>query len=194
MPSNLLIIFAKQPIAGRVKTRLGQDIGTVAATWWFRHQSARLMRRLSLNPRWQVMLAVSPDTAVTSAIWPAQFPRLAQGSGDLGERMAKALTRFRRPSIVVGTDIPGITPAHIERAFAALGSHDAVFGPAEDGGYWLIGLSGRRPAPQDFLRSVRWSSAHALSDSIATLPADWRITQIDTLRDVDTAADLAQLS
>jgi glycosyltransferase A (GT-A) superfamily protein (DUF2064 family) len=98
---------------------------------------------------------------------------------------------LRRPGpvCVIGGDIPGVTRAHVARAFTALRNHDAVFGPAEDGGYWLIGIAGRRPRP-GFLRGVRWSSEHALADSAATLPG-WRIAHVDRLRDVDSAADLA---
>ena len=70
----------------------------------------------------------------------------------------------------------------------ALATHDAVFGPAPDGGYWLIGL-GPRPAPPGFLKGVRWSGPHALTDSRATL-GDQRIAQLDLLADVDCAEDL----
>lgn len=183
-----LVIMLKEPRPGRVKTRLGRDIGAVSATWWFRHQTARLIRRLR-DPRWQLILAVTPDMAgAQSRVWPADLPRLPQGRGDLGARMGRLLRRGG-PVCVIGGDIPGVTPAHVARAFRALGDRDAVFGPAHDGGYWLIGLSGRRPAPPGFLHGVRWSSDHALTDSIATLPG-WRIAHVDRLRDVDTLADL----
>ena len=95
----------------------------------------------------------------------------------------------RGPACVIGADIPGIRPHHVATAFAALGDHDAVFGPAQDGGYWLIGL--RHPArqPAGFFRGVRWSTEQALADSVATLPGH-RIAQVATLRDVDRADDL----
>lgn len=193
-PRPTLVIMTKEPRPGRVKTRLAQGIGTIPATWWFRHQSARLIRSLR-DPRWWIVLAVAPDRAVRSPMFPADLPRLPQGGGDLGQRMARMLKAAAPygPVCLIGADIPGITPARIARALAALGSHDAVFGPATDGGYWLVGA--RHPArlPHGLFQGVRWSSEHALSDSVATLTG-WRIAQADTLQDVDTAADLRRTS
>ena len=195
MKRQTLVIMIKEPRPGRVKTRLGQGIGVIPATWWFRHQSARLIRSLC-DPRWQIVLAVAPDRAVTSRVWPADLPRLAQGGGDLGQRMKRMLKGVSSapahgPVCLIGADIPGVTRAHIARAFAALGHSDAVFGPATDGGYWLVGAKHPARLPQTLFQNVRWSSEHALADSIATLPG-WRIAQTDILNDVDTAADLRQ--
>ena len=180
----------KDPRPGRVKTRLARDIGPIAATWWVRHQTDRLLRRLR-DPRWDLVLAVAPDVAgLTSRAWPADLERIPQGPGDLGARMARVMrSRPPGPVCIVGGDIPGITRAHLASAFASLGRHDAVFGPAPDGGYWLIGLKRTRAIPATFLQDVRWSTKHALADSRATLPVS-RIGLVDTLRDVDTADDL----
>nr|WP_261368105.1 TIGR04282 family arsenosugar biosynthesis glycosyltransferase [Pseudosulfitobacter koreense] len=181
--------MVKEPRAGRVKTRLGRDIGMTAAAWWFRHQVRRLLRQ-TVDPRWATVLAVAPDRAgMTSRVWPAHLPRWPQGRGDLGDRMARMMARAGGPVCVIGADVPGITRAHIASAFAALGDHDAVFGPAEDGGYWLIGLRRARPLPRGLFQGVRWSTEHALADTCASLPG-LRIAQIETLRDVDTVADL----
>jgi rSAM/selenodomain-associated transferase 1 len=184
-----LVVMVKEPRAGRVKTRLGRDIGMIAAAWWFRHQLRRLLRRIG-DPRWEVVLAIAPDTAVNSRVWPAHLRRIPQGRGDLGQRMTRALHAAPRgPVCVIGADIPDITAVHISEAFRALGAHDAVFGPAFDGGYWLIGLRRGRALPPTLFAGVRWSSPHALADTIATL-ADHRIAYIARLRDVDTVADL----
>lgn len=187
-----LFIMVKEPHPGRVKTRLGRGIGMTAAAWWFRHQSSSLIRKLGRDPRWQTVLAVAPDReGLMSRVWPPHLPRWPQGTGDLGDRMGRI---FRRappgPVVIVGADIPGIAPALIARAFAALGDHDAVIGPAPDGGYWLIGLKrGARPVPSGIFDGVRWSSATALEDTRASL-GKAGITFIDTLRDVDRATDL----
>lgn len=180
----------KEPRPGRVKTRLGRDIGMIGAAWWFRHQVAGLLRRLD-DPRWHLVLAVSPDHAgLTSRAWPAHLPRIPQGPGDLGDRMGRILrTMPPGPVCIVGGDIPGLGPAHIDRAFGLLGAHDAVFGPAPDGGYWLVGMKRTAPPPATLFRNVRWSGEHALSDSIASLPGR-RIGLADRLADVDSAADL----
>src|SRR5699024_5098145 len=106
-----------------------------------RHQTARLLREVR-DPRWRLVLAVAPDrAALTSRAWPAHLPRIPQGRGDLGARMARILRRAGPgPVCVIGGDIPGVRCRYIAHAFKALGAHDAVFGPAPDGGYWLIGV------------------------------------------------------
>ena len=102
--------------------------------------------------------------------------------------MARALTAGPRgPVVLVGSDIPGIAAAHIARAFHALARNDLVFGPAADGGYWLIGTR-RRILPRDLFRGVRWSTAHALADTLARAPRHWRVAIVDILDDVDDAA------
>ena len=90
-----LIIMVKEPVPGRVKTRLGRDIGMTAAALWFRHQTRSLIRRLR-DRRWDIVLAVSPDRdGMASRFWPADIPRVPQGRGDLGVRMARLLARPR---------------------------------------------------------------------------------------------------
>jgi glycosyltransferase A (GT-A) superfamily protein (DUF2064 family) len=93
------------------------------------------------------------------------------------------------PVVIVGTDIPALRPAHIAKAFSCIGRHDAVFGPARDGGYWLVGLR-RRPRVVRAFGGVRWSSAYALADTLANIEG-LRIAYLATLSDVDDARDLA---
>ncbi len=93
------------------------------------------------------------------------------------------------PACVIGADIPGITAQHIAQAFQALGGNDAVFGPAPDGGYWLIGLKHPRRQPPSLFQGVRWSTGHALADTKCSLP-DYRIADLASLADVDEVADL----
>ena len=185
-----LVVMVKEPRPGRVKTRLARGIGPVAAAWWMRHQVARLLRRIR-DPRWEVRLAVSPDRALRSAVWPADLPRVAQGGGDLGARMGRILSRrgdpIGSPTLIIGSDIPGVTRAHIARAFRALASHDAVVGPAPDGGYWLVGI--RRAPPAGMFDGVRGATDHALADTLASIPS-LRVAVTDTLSDVDDPGDL----
>lgn len=189
-----LVVMLKEPVAGRVKTRLGQEIGMVEAAWWFRHQTAALLRRLD-DPRWKLWLSITPDrAAVKSRIWPSHLPTRPQGSGNLGDRMLGALNGpAHGPVCVIGGDIPGITPSAINRAFQALGNHEAVFGPATDGGFWLVGMKRTRALPSGMFDNVRWSTEYALTDSIASL-GKCRIALIDQLQDVDTLDDLKSLS
>ncbi|WP_208353953.1 TIGR04282 family arsenosugar biosynthesis glycosyltransferase [Pseudaestuariivita rosea] len=182
--------MVKEPQPGRVKTRLGRDIGMTAAAWWFRHQVSRLIRRLD-DPRWRIVLAVAPDhQGMVSRIWPSHLARIPQGLGDLGDRMGRVFrTLPPGPVAIIGADIPGIDKPHIARAFRSLGRNDAVFGPAPDGGYWLIGMKRIGAVPNTLFDGVRWSTEHAMADTIATL-GNARIGIIDTLRDVDHASDL----
>lgn len=184
-----LVIMLKVPHPGRVKTRLGRDIGMVAAAWWFRHQVRSLLRRIC-DPRWQVVLAVEPDVeGMQARVWPDPFTRWPQGGGTLGDRMLRMMRRAGGPVCVIGADVPGITRARVAEAFAALGRSDVVFGPAPDGGYWLIGAKlGARCRPA-MLDGVRWSTEHALADSVAALGVA-RVAFVETLADVDTVQDL----
>ncbi len=185
-----LIVMLKEPQPGRVKTRLGRDLGMVPAAWWFRHQVQRLLRTVD-DPRWQVVLAVSPDyRGLTSRVWPARFARIPQGRGNLGDRMRRAMRAARGPVCVIGADVPGISRAAIAEAFAALGTADAVFGPATDGGYWLVGVTG---VPAGLFDGVRWSTDTALADSVASLNGR-RVAFVRTLQDVDTVEDLRMTS
>jgi rSAM/selenodomain-associated transferase 1 len=182
--------MVKEPRPGRVKTRLGKGIGLVPAAWWFRHQTRRLLRRLE-DPRWTLILAVAPDAeGRASRVWPAHLPRIAQGSGDLGARMGRIFRGLPPGRVcVIGADIPGITPAHVAEAFRQLGPYDAVFGPSEDGGYWLIGLKRMAAVPPGLFEDVRWSSEYALADTKRSL-GQMAIAEVATLRDVDEARDL----
>lgn len=181
----------KEPRAGRVKTRLGREIGMTTAAWWFRHQTGKLIRELRSDPRWQLRLSVSPAPhALSSCAWPAGIPRDPQVSGDLGVRMRHVLKITPiGPVVLIGGDIPGITPAIIRDAFDKLGHNDCVFGPAEDGGFWLVGMRRLRPLPAGLFDGVRWSCADTLTDTLGTL-GNARVGFAATLRDVDTASDL----
>lgn len=97
--------------------------------------------------------------------------------------------RVRGPVCVIGADIPGINRQRIATAFASLGQNDAVFGPAPDGGYWLIGVKSGSKLGKSALNGVRWSTEHTLSDSRTALGFE-RVAFVDALADVDTADDL----
>ena len=189
-----LVIMAKTPQIGRVKTRLARDIGAVAAVRFFRGTAAGLIGRVAPDPRWRTVLALSPDRAVHQpGIWPDSLPRIAQGPGDLGARMGRLFRDLPSgPVVIIGADIPGIERRHIAQAFAALGRHDAVLGPAEDGGYWLVGLK-RRPRIADIFDGVRWSSEHALADTTRNIrERHMSLALLARLADIDTGLDYAR--
>ena len=189
-----LVAMAKAPRIGRVKTRLGRDIGHVWAWGFYRRMLRTVLRPLARDRRWTTWLIVSPDRALLQGrLWPVRTPRLTQGYGDLGDRMGRVMAIMPPgPVVIIGTDIPGIRTRHIEQAFQALGTHDVVFGPADDGGYWLVGLK-RRPALKNIFTRVRWSSEHTLADTRANLPAHWRVAELEVLTDVDDGGTYAAL-
>jgi hypothetical protein len=186
-PRRHLVIFAKAPALGRVKRRLAADIGALAALRFQREATSRLLRRVARDRRWRCWLALTPDRAAAGPhFWPIPCRRLAQGQGDLGRRMARPFDRLPRGEVVViGSDIPDITASLIAAAFRLLGGNDLVLGPARDGGFWLIG--GRR-LPRGLFAAVRWSSEHALADTLRNVPPRWRVARAATLDDVDDGA------
>ena len=186
-----LIVMAKQPRAGAVKRRLARGIGAVAATRFYRATLRHTLMRLAADARWRTYLAVAPDAALSETFWPSwpRVPRIAQAQGDLGARMQALFDGMAPgPVILVGSDIPGISPAHIAEAFRLLGQADAVFGSARDGGYWLVGFK-RSPGRLAPFHDVPWSTDRALAATCANLKGR-RIAFAATLGDVDTAEDL----
>ncbi len=185
-----VVIFLRAPRLGRVKTRLAADIGDLAALAFYRRISGSLVRRLARDRRWHCHLAITPDRDARR--WPRGRVAAAvrgQGGGDLGQRMARIFrTLPPGPALIVGSDVPALAPGHVAAAFRALGNHAAVFGPASDGGYWLVGLRRRPRLPAALFAGVRWSSAHALADTLAGLPRGLSVAFLETLEDVDDAA------
>jgi rSAM/selenodomain-associated transferase 1 len=180
MTKRAVIVFARLPRLGAGKKRLARDIGAVAALRFERLMLARTLRRLGRDRRWRLILALTPDRAARR-----RAGAMPQGQGDLGARMRRALAACQPgPTVLVGSDIPELTAAHIAEAFVRLGRHDVVFGPANDGGFWLVGC---RHRPPDF-GDVRWSSRHALADTLANLPKSLSVGFAARLDDIDDGA------
>jgi len=182
-----VIVFAKEPRLGRVKSRLARDIGAAKALRFYRGNLTWLHRRLAICPSWRVIWCVAPDSAVHARrAWPKGAAVAPQGRGDLGQRMARALTGVPAgPVVLIGSDIPGIDRVALKQALSLLGRNDAVFGPAEDGGYWLAGFKRVRALPYGLFRNVRWSGPQALADTLRTLPSGTRVGLAPVLADVD---------
>jgi len=191
-----LVIFVRRPQIGVGKRRLARGAGDLTAWRFQRVMLARLLRRLAPDPRWTTWLAVTPDTAARAPRWlpaagRASVTAFPQGPGDLGRRMARPMAALPPgPVVVVGSDVPGIGSDRVAAAFRALKACDAVLGPADDGGYWLVGLAPRARKRPPFDR-VRWSGPHALADTCANLHRDgWSWCTLAPLSDVDTVDDL----
>ncbi|MEQ1617283.1 MAG: TIGR04282 family arsenosugar biosynthesis glycosyltransferase [Terricaulis sp.] len=183
-----LIVMAKAPRVGVGKQRLARDIGKTEA-WRVNRALHAATLRAACDRRWRTLLCVTPDRAFSEAIevWPRRVARIAQGGGDLGARLARAMAG-KRTVAVIGTDCPQIGAGLIAAAFAALRRAPFALGPARDGGFWLLAArSGDRAARA--MAGVRWSTRHAANDVLANLGAA-QVAILPTLRDIDTGADL----
>lgn len=196
-----LIVFAKLPVAGRVKTRLAATVGEAAALDAHRRL---LAATLALAREAEVGLrelryddcGLPPDAparAALDALARAGWSVGPQRGPDLGARMREALegalAAGDRP-VLVGCDCPVLRPDDLAEAFDALASCDAVLAPAEDGGYALVGLA--RPLPGLF-EGVDWGTGSVLAATrrrLADAGARWH--ELRTVWDVDVAADLAR--
>lgn len=180
-------VFAKPPVAGEVKTRLSRGIGAARA--------ARLARAF-FHDTWATVRALpwarpilASTTADTSAFELASddVEVWLQGPGDLGERMERILARGLAEAglaLLIGADIPGLPPAHLEQARAVLGRNEAVLGRTEDGGFYVIGLS---RLPPGLLADLPWGSPDTLART------EERLTRAPSWFDVDETDDLARL-
>ena len=190
-----LVLFARAPQAGRVKRRLARDIGVLEATRFYRAILGAQIHSLIRDRRWKLWLFVTPDNETAHPAWRGAAPVQPQGRGDLGQRMLAPFWKLPPgPVVLVGSDIPAMTPAHIAEAFRLLGQHDLVFGPASDGGFWLIGAKRTRPIPRGLFDAVRWSTPQALADTRANIPATVSVGLADILDDVDDADDLRRVT
>ena len=190
-----LVLFVRAPQLGAGKRRLAPVIGEVATVRFERLMLALMLRRLGRNRWWGLRLAVTPDRARGQARhWRHGVEAMGQGRGDLGIRMHRALAACPPgPAVLVGGDIPALAAHHVAAAFRILGRCDLVFGPAADGGFWLVGARRTRPLLPLFER-VRWSSQHALADTLAGLPRNLKIGFVDRLEDVDDAEAYRRLA
>lgn len=186
-PRPTVVFMVKQPVIGRAKTRLARDVGGVTAVRFYRAASRAVVARVARDPRWTTVLAVAPDHELRSNIWPVGLARIGQGGRGLGHRMQTAMLSLPPgPVAIVGTDIPSIQAPHIAELFRGARSCGAAFGPAPDGGYWAVVLR-RSPRIETPFADARWSTEHALSDTIAGLSPSCGTALGGELEDVDDA-------
>jgi len=184
---NHLVIFAKEPRLGRVKTRLACDIGKVAAWRFYKSMVQNVVRRLDKKGAWNTWLAISPNKGKRRSFGNPTVKLIDQGQGDLGQRMMRP-SQILPPGrfIVIGTDVAGIRPHHIRKAFKLLGHNDAVFGPATDGGFWLVGLKRHPITANPYSKNIRWSHPDTLQDCLDMVKTRGRkVDFIDELSDID---------
>jgi len=197
---NSLIIFLRYPEPGRVKTRLARDIGNERAARVYKKMAEMVVENTA--PRgvsYSTIVFYSPkESAPGVREWLRGSERgsvtrfLPQEGRTLGERIDSAFkTVFAlgsRKAVIIGTDCPAVTNATIDTAFEALYDHDLVIGPAEDGGYYLLGLKAPRPA---LFSRIEWGGERVLEETLDRAVRDGLLTaQLETLPDIDTYDDL----
>lgn len=192
-----ILIFAKAPRPGRVKTRLIPALGAQGAARLaarLLHHALEQARTAGVGP---VELCMSPEP--DSPEWastplPPDIATSDQGEGDLGRRMARAALRCidgNEAALLIGTDCPGLDAERLRQAAARLQDHDAVLHPAEDGGYPLLGLNAFAP---ELFADMPWSTPAVARLTLERMAArGWRVWNGETLRDFDEPADLAYL-
>ena len=190
-PGGRLLVFLKAPRPGTVKTRLAATLGSTAATAAYRTLVETLFTQIN---EWSgVELRYTPDSAADEIHrWQRPSWVLApQGDGDLGQRMVRAFAEHfaagAQKILIIGADCPDVTPTDLLSAWVALDRDDLVIGPANDGGYWLVGL--RAPCPELF-HGIAWSTDQVLAETLTKArAAGLAVARLRTLTDVDTEVE-----
>lgn len=199
MNDPAVIVFARAPVPGEAKTRLAAALGAAGAAALAGRMLVHAVAQVAAAGFDRMELCITPDGAVHPILaeLDRRYPGLrlsGQGEGDLGERMARALgraLRSHRAALLMGTDAPALDAAVIRQAAAALARHDAVFVPALDGGYVLVGLA--RPAP-DLFTGMTWSTPQVMQQTRERAArAGLRIVELAAVADIDVPQDLAHV-
>ncbi|MCW2861294.1 MAG: glycosyltransferase [Actinoallomurus sp.] len=178
------VVIAKEPVPGRVKTRLTPPYTPGQAALIAESALADTLDAVAAAPAARRVLAL----AGRPGRWlPPGFEVLPQRGDGLDERLANAFADVHGPTVLIGMDTPQVTPAMLADAGRRLEDGDAVFGPAADGGFWLLGL--RAPDPR-MLLGVPMSRPDTGARQLARLNG-LRVATLETLTDVDTAEDAA---
>ena len=191
MNAPRLLVFLKAPRPGFVKTRLARDLDAEAAAGIHRVLVERTLARVAAHP--DVELRFAPDDAESEVkSWQRAGWRLRpQGPGDLGTRLsaatAEAFAEGSSRVLVIGSDCPDIEREDLRAAEEALSRYDVVLGPAEDGGYWLLGLRAPQPA---LFRDIAWGTSTVLTQTCERArSAGLEVHELRRLRDIDTLED-----
>lgn len=187
---NTLLVFVKNPLAGKVKTRLGKSIGYP--------QAAKVYQQLLAHTKQQI-LGLKADVQIwygdfvnEADLWSnAGFSKHLQVQKDLGQRMKSAMEQaFQQGAqkvVIIGSDCPEISTAILNQAFETLQTKDAVIGPANDGGYYLLGFS----KFHNLFENIAWSTATVLPQTLAKLEAaQLSYGLLPQLVDLDNLEDL----
>lgn len=196
-----LIVFTRFPVAGVTKTRLIPTLGAAGAALLQRRMTEHSLKHIG-------RVHIIPEPAVEIRFEGGDKKRMRAWLGDaylyqpqrgatLGDRMASAFEdAFQNrvdQAVLIGTDIPGLTPATLESAFDSFGKADVVLGPASDGGYYLIGMHrGAFSAARKLFVNMKWGSERVLADTLEIAAiSGLRTRLLEELTDVDVPSDLS---
>ena len=192
-----LIIYAKAPVPGQVKTRLAPALDGEAAALLHAALVERALKTAQRSGMARVEVCCAPgtgDSFFQACADDFDVALTEQGEGDLGARMLRTLRRAladHDAAIIIGADCPALTGKHLAAAATALNGHDVVLTPAEDGGYVLIGA---RRTDARLFESIGWGSAEVLAQQRRNLTAlGWSWHEMPVLWDVDRPEDLPRL-
>lgn len=187
---NALLIFAKNPTLGKVKTRLAATIGNDRALQIY----VQLLNHTQsvTNNVAAIKIVFYSDFIAMNDIWDKGYLKNIQRGADLGERMSTAFDKMLKKgfdkAVIIGTDCYDLTNAVIEDAFSALENHDVVIGPALDGCYYLLGMKNHYP---QLFNEMVWSTDTVFDDTLARC-TDLKLSSfvLPVLSDIDDEKDL----
>ncbi|MBA3664680.1 MAG: TIGR04282 family arsenosugar biosynthesis glycosyltransferase [Bacteroidetes bacterium] len=187
----LIIIFIKNPVAGKVKTRLAKTIGDEKALSIYNNlleHTRTVTRKLNCDK-----IVFYSDFINNADDWDQNhFLKARQEGNDLGERMSNAFnfafsTGYKKP-LIIGSDCPDLNQEHIEKAFQHLNESEVVLGPAKDGGYYLLGMNQFYP---ELFSNKRWSTEHVMKDTLADISRlNLSVRLLPELTDIDEEKDM----
>ncbi len=185
---NALIVFVKNPVKGKVKTRLSATMGEDKALAIYRELLLHTRNLCQLLTDTQVVVYYA-DFLNQDDLWNS-FKKQLQCNGDLGDRMYEAFKTEESADkmVIIGSDCFELKPSHIQEAFDSLSSNDAVIGPANDGGYYLLGL---KKAENKVFNEMKWSTSDVFSQTIDRFKElNLSYLVLEELVDIDTEEDL----
>jgi rSAM/selenodomain-associated transferase 1 len=196
MVEGTILIFIKAPVPGHVKTRLIPALGAEGACAFYRAMAMDTLQAARQVPDMNVVVAYQAHDPFPDVSWlTSRIDWFAQEGQDLGERLIHAIQKCSMnsagPVLVIGSDLPALTPAILRQALKSLEKNKVVLGPSADGGYYLMGVT--RPMPTLF-KGIRWSSPQVLDQTRKILTRKqipW--ATLSEERDIDTPEDLAHL-
>lgn len=191
----MLIIFVKYPEPGKVKTRLAEDIGREKAAQIYSGMAETIIHNVSNSTEYKTIIFFDPPerrSDVENWLQNNGYNLLPQEGKSLGEKMANAFSKAfslgAEKAVIIGTDCVEISDEIISQAFDTLHRVDVALGPAEDGGYYLLGL--KEPMPEIF-NDIHWSTNLVLKQTLKKLEEKGlKFKLLKTLRDIDTIRDL----